>query len=212
MLNGAENITWSDAHLTPLGIQQARDVHNLWKALLPNGIPYPENYYVSPLVRAIQTADLSFKDLSLPEGKEYKPVVKELLREAIGIHTCDRRSTKSEIMEAFPHLVFEEGFAEEDGLWDAGRREPEGARRYRLSQLLDDVFGHDDNIFLSLTAHSGAIGSILEAIGHRKFALETGGVIPVLVKAKRMEGERKKPEKEVWEGPPKCEEPIQGGL
>jgi len=84
------------------------------------------------------------------------------------------------------------------------------ARRYRLAQFLDDVFANDEGVFLSLTSHSGAIRSILAAVGHRWFALETGGVIPVLVRASRVEGERKPPPKEPSEGPPACEEPPVG--
>ena len=104
-------------------------------------------------------------------------------------------------------MKLEPGFSEEDPLWEADYREPRSARKYRLSQLLDDVFAHDQNVFLSLTAHSGAIASILEAIGHRTFALETGGVIPVFVKAEKVDGEREKPPHEPSEGPPACTSP-----
>ncbi|CAO2650114.1 Nn.00g014060.m01.CDS01 [Neocucurbitaria sp. VM-36] len=206
-LDGADGITWSDATLTTLGQQQALDVHTLWHAQLPHGIPPPETYYVSPLTRTIETADLTFQDLALPPGKEYKPLIKELLREALGVHTCDRRSPKSIIAQNFPHVIFEPDFAEEDELWEADYREPSTARRYRLAQLLDDVFENDGNVFVSLTAHSGAIGSILEVLGHREFALETGGVIPVLVRAERVERERVKPPKEPSAAPPMCDGP-----
>ena len=131
----------------------------------------------------------------------------QLLREALGVHTCDRRSTASHLRKAFPHITFEEGFSEEDPLWEADYREPGSARKFRLSQFLDDIFAHDSNVFLSLTSHSGAIGSILEALGHRRFALQTGGVIPVVVRAKRIQGARKRPPKEPSEAPPKCDKP-----
>ncbi|KAF1970084.1 phosphoglycerate mutase-like protein, partial [Bimuria novae-zelandiae CBS 107.79] len=201
MLDGADGMTWSDAVLTEVGQGQAKDVHGLWQKLLPEGIPAPETYYVSPLTRTIQTADLSFKGLALPDDKLYRPYIKELLREALGVHTCDRRSTASHILKEFPHITLEPNFSEPDVLWQANYREPRAARRYRLAQLLDDIFANDDNVFLSLTSHSGAIRSILTAFGHRDFALQTGGVIPVLVKARRVEGERKKPPKEPSEAP-----------
>jgi broad specificity phosphatase PhoE len=198
---------WSDALLTDLGKEQARDVNALWKALLPKGIPLPETYYVSPLTRTIETADLSFNGLDLPEDRQYKPIGKELLREALGVHTCDRRSPASYIRKTFPHVRLEAGFSEADPLWEADYREPRSARNFRLSQFLDDVFEHDKGVFLSFTSHSGAIGSILEAIGHREFALQTGGVIPVFVKATRVEGARKAPPKEPSEAPPACDSP-----
>lgn len=123
------------------------------------------------------------------------------------MHTCDRRSTKSHITTTFPHVTFEPGFAEQDGLWEKEYREPASARRYRLAMFLDDVFETDGNVFMSLTSHSGAIASMLEVVGHRKFALQTGGVIPVVVKAQRVQGRREVPEKEPSEGPPVCDEP-----
>jgi broad specificity phosphatase PhoE len=209
LLDGADGITWSDANLTSLGQQQARDANALWKEKLPEGIPPPETYYVSPLTRTIQTADLSFEGLDLPGDKPYKPLIKELLREALGVHTCDRRATASHIKETFPHVTLEPGFSEADLLWEADYREPRGPRKYRLAQLLDDVFAHDDGVFLSFTSHSGAIVSILQAIDHRLFALETGGVIPVFVKAEKVSGERVKPPKEPSSAPPPCKEPPQ---
>jgi broad specificity phosphatase PhoE len=207
LLDGYGGMQWSDALLTDLGKEQARDVNALWGELLPKGIPPPETFYVSPLTRAIETADITFNGLDLPEDRQYKPVVKELLREALGVHTCDRRSTATHIQKTFPHLTLEPGFTETDQLWEADYREPSSARKFRLSQFLDDVFEHDKGVFLSFTSHSGALGSILKATGHRDFALQTGGVIPVVVKATRVEGERKAPPKEPYEAPPVCDSP-----
>ena len=107
----------------------------------------------------------------------------QLLRETIGEHTCDRRSTASEIAAQFPQYRFESGFAEEDQLWDPKTRESDEERHRRLGCLLEDIFAHDNNTFLSLTAHSGAITSILEVVGHRRFPVATGAVIPVVIRA-----------------------------
>ncbi|KAF1931284.1 phosphoglycerate mutase family protein [Didymella exigua CBS 183.55] len=206
-LDGHDGLVWADAHLTPVGEQQAQDVNALWAEKLTQGLPPPETYYVSPLTRTIQTADLSFRGLNLPAGKDYTPYIVELLREALGVHTCDRRSTKTALERAFPHLNFERGFSENDALWEADYREPRRARKYRLATFLDRVFAQDENVFLSLTSHSGAIASILEAVGHRPFALETGGVIPVFLRAERVEGSREVPPKEPSETPPMCDGP-----
>ena len=78
MLDGADGITWADAKLTELGESQAKKAGDLWKNLLPKGIPVPETYYVSPLTRALQTADLTFKTLDLPKDRPYNPIVKEV--------------------------------------------------------------------------------------------------------------------------------------
>jgi hypothetical protein len=112
----------------------------------------------------------------------------QLLRETIGLHTCDSRSSKTAIQAEYPEYIIEDGFAEEDPLYDPKLRESDTARDARLRDLLQDIFTHDTNTFISLTAHSGAITSILQVTGHRKFALATGAVIPVLVKVERVPG------------------------
>jgi hypothetical protein len=104
-------------------------------------------------------------------------------------------------------VSFEPGFAEQDELWEKDYREPASARKYRLAQFLDDVWASDGGVVLSVTSHSGAIASMLEVVGHRRFALETGGVVPVVVRAERVEGSRERPEREPSDAPEMCEEP-----
>ncbi|KAF1917698.1 histidine phosphatase superfamily [Ampelomyces quisqualis] len=202
-LNGADNITWSDAHLTPTGSSQALAVHDLWAQQLPNGIPMPDKFIVSPLTRTIETADLTFQGLSLP----YQPYIKELVREVLGIHTCDRRSTLTHLTSTYPHLTFEPNFSDPDLLWETNYREPLDARKYRLATFLDDVFAHESGVFVSMTSHSGAIASMLDVVGHREFQLETGGVICVVVRAERVEGKREVPERGPSDGPEMCDGP-----
>lgn len=106
----------------------------------------------------------------------------------MGEHTCDRRSSRSAIEAEYPLYRIEGGFSEEDNLWDPKIRESDEERSARLRVFLEDIFATDENVFVSMTAHSGAITSILEATGHRRFPLATGGVIPVLVKAELVTG------------------------
>ncbi|CEJ56085.1 hypothetical protein PMG11_02308 [Penicillium brasilianum] len=185
LLDGDEYGTWLDAHLTEVGISQAQTAHDTWAQQSESGIPAPQSYYVSPLHRCCQTAQVTFEGLDMPLTNPFQPLVKELLRETMGEHTCDRRSTKSAIAAEFPRYRFEPGFTEEDELWDPKVREADEHRDRRLLDLLNDIFATDENVFLSLTAHSGAITSILEVIGHRRFPLATGAVIPVVVKAEK---------------------------
>ncbi|KAL8775075.1 MAG: hypothetical protein Q9209_000554 [Squamulea sp. 1 TL-2023] len=183
---GDSTSSWVDPHLTDIGIQQAKTVNAFWKHQLEVAkTPAPERYYSSPLYRCLETANLTFADLDLPTDRPYKPVVKELLREANGIHTCDRRSTKSTLQTAFFNFIFEPSMTEHDELWSATERETNEELDRRMKQLLDDIFEHDDGTFISFTSHSGAICSLLRVLGHREFRLVTGGVIPVLVRAVR---------------------------
>ena len=89
------------------------------------------------------------------------PTIKELFREAIGVHTCDRRSTKSFIKERYPEWAFEAGFSDEDPLWSKTERESDGAMDVRSRTVLDDVFQNDSNTWISISSHSGEIASIL---------------------------------------------------
>ncbi|KAJ5240114.1 hypothetical protein N7468_004733 [Penicillium chermesinum] len=184
-LDGDEYGTWFDARLTDLGISQAETARATWKHQMGFGIPAPQSYYVSPLTRTCQTAQITFEGVGLPLTKPFRPLIKELLRETIGEHTCDKRSKASEIAAEFPEYRFEAGFDEEDLLYSPDKRETDEERNKRFAILLNDIFATDANVYLSLTAHSGAITSILEVVGHRPFPLLTGAVIPVIVQAER---------------------------
>jgi hypothetical protein len=88
-------------------------------------------------------------------------MIKELFREVVGVHTCDRRSSKTFIEGRYPEWKFEEGFAEEDPMWTKSERESDGAMDVRSKKVLDDVFEHDKNTWISISSHSGEIGSLL---------------------------------------------------
>ncbi|KGO37151.1 Histidine phosphatase superfamily, clade-1 [Penicillium expansum] len=190
--DGDEDGNWVDARLTEQGRRQAQAAHAAWGEQIKAGIPSPESYYVSPLNRCLETAQITFQGLAIPGTDPFKPTIKELLRETMGQHTCDRRSTASEIAEEYPEYRFEAEFSEEDKLWDAKVRESNEHRNDRLRCLLNDIFAHDESTYISLTAHSGAITSILEVVGHRRFALATGAVIPVLISVEK--GDPSQPE------------------
>ncbi|KAL8652738.1 MAG: hypothetical protein Q9210_002514 [Variospora velana] len=188
-LPGDALVHWTDAHLTSTGIQQALAAHGFWRRQLASAkTPAPQTHYTSPLYRCLETANLTFTNLDLPADRPYAPIVKELLREVLGVHTCDQRSPLSVLRSAFPNFEFEEGMAEEDELWSATHRETNEEIDVRMKRLLDDVFGSDGATFISFTSHSGAIGSLLRVLGHREFRLLTGGVMPVLVRAERRQG------------------------
>ncbi|KXS96551.1 hypothetical protein AC578_1967 [Pseudocercospora eumusae] len=175
---------WEDAHLTNAGVLQAQIANNFWKKEIESQkIPVPQTYYTSPLARCLATANVTFSGLDLPKRAPFVPTVKELLREGISIHTCDHRSNKTWIHDTYPSFKIEEGFNEYDELWNGVTGEPDSAHAKRMLTLLDDVFTSDASTWISFTSHSGTISTILDVIGHQKFTLATGSVIPVLVKA-----------------------------
>ncbi|KAH0492086.1 hypothetical protein TgHK011_007053 [Trichoderma gracile] len=185
-LDGNGTSTWADPELTPNGIQQTTKANAYFKSRFEQeGLPYFESYYSSPLKRCLQTAQFTFANQKLPRSRPFKPVIKELFRESISIHTCDRRSTKSQIHAYAPNFEFEAGFTEDDLLWRGKEDEGETSAHQvaRSKEAIDDVFSHDDNTWISITSHSGEIGAILTVLNHRSFSLSTGQIIPVLVKA-----------------------------
>ena len=113
-------------------------------------------------------------------------MIKEKLRERLGVHTCDRRSSKSWIATAYPGFKLEDDFTETDELWQPDRRETIEEHVARSTQLLDDIWTNDKNEIVALTAHSGAIMALLAATGWRKVPVAPGAVYPLLVCATRL--------------------------
>lgn len=161
-LDGNATVTWSDAHLSPLGVTQALAVNAFWASEIEyQRIPTPQSYYTSPLTRCLQTANYTFNGLNLPTIHPFIPEVKEYFRESISGHTCDRRSNESYIHHSFPTYKIEPGFTFYDELWEALHGETNDDQDIRSKKVLDQVFSADRSTFISITSHSGEIGSIL---------------------------------------------------
>ncbi|KAM0185316.1 hypothetical protein ACHAPC_005176 [Botrytis cinerea] len=205
-LDGDKNSTWADAQLAPTGVAQALVANDFWERLITTQkASPPQSYYVSPLTRCLETCSLTFSNLPLPPtSPPFTPIIKELLREGISSHTCDRRRSKTYIHALAPTWKFESEFPEEDPYWRANYSETRGAENARFKALLDDLFMNDNSTFISLSSHSGAINTILRVIGHRTFSLKTGAVIPVLIKAQSVLREDPTP---IYKGPEFAKDP-----
>ncbi len=156
---------WADARITPNGVAQAVKANNFWAShIISQKIPVPETYYTSPLTRCLQTANITFSGLDLPSRRPFIPVVKELFREGISGHTCDRRGTKTYIQGAFPAYKIEAGFSENDLLWKPLQGEVPVDEDIRSKTGLDEVFESDDSTYISITSHSGEIASLLRGM------------------------------------------------
>ncbi|KAG6000760.1 hypothetical protein E4U21_005031 [Claviceps maximensis] len=183
-LEGNGTITWADPLLTPTGFRESEKANAFYKTLYEQkNMPHFESYYTSPLKRCLQTANSTFASLETPAQHPFVPTIKELFREGISIHTCDRRSSKSELAEFMPGWNFETGFHEKDHLWRADKGETPEHQVARSKRVLDQVFTKDDSTWISVTSHSGEIRALLNALNHRPFGLSTGQIIPVLIKA-----------------------------
>ncbi|RMZ69344.1 Histidine phosphatase superfamily clade-1 [Pyrenophora seminiperda CCB06] len=163
--DGNQTATWADAKLTDTGKQQALRVNRFWKTLIKEEkISPPETFYTSPLYRCLDTARLTFQGVDLPRKRPFAPVIKEFLREGISAHSCDRRHGKSFIRKNFPGFTFEKGFVEEDPYWTAGYAEPQADQDARSKAVLDDITSSDGSAYISITSHSGEIGSLLRGM------------------------------------------------
>jgi broad specificity phosphatase PhoE len=178
-LSGDGKVVWEDAELTPYGEQQAKDIATFFD---DSDVPPPERIFSSPLRRCLQTTELAFEK-RMPTTK---PIIKEKLRERLGVHTCDKRSTKSWIAAAHPAFTIEPGFTEDDELWVPDVRETLDEHIVRATELLDDIFRYaEDATVISLTAHSGALMTLFRATGWKRIPVAAGSVYPLLVLAER---------------------------
>ncbi|KAJ3796596.1 histidine phosphatase superfamily [Lentinula aff. detonsa] len=181
-LNGDGELIWGpDPKLTSLGEEQARIVNQEWRNESKYGLSVPPSRYCSPLTRATKTCLLTFD--GLPTSANHPVVIVENCREEYGEHTCDKRNTRTWVSTYFPEFVFEEDFTEGDELWTANERETHLQVTIRAQSVLDMIFNTDDNDVISITAHGGIINGFLTAMGRKRYALPTGGVLPVVVKS-----------------------------
>jgi broad specificity phosphatase PhoE len=145
-------------------------------------IPLPGTIYTSPLARCLETTRLVYTQVFEEQRAQFRPIVKEFLRELLTDHTCDRRSTRSWIEENYPNYVIEPGFSEEDRLWTSGRSETMDEHTARKQRVLEEIFSTDENAFVGLTVHSYyAISAILRAAGLAEFRVREGSSIALRI-------------------------------
>ncbi|GAB1199508.1 hypothetical protein APSETT444_008858 [Aspergillus pseudonomiae] len=186
-LDGDGTVSWIDAKLTEAGIQQAEALSQFWTdAVTTEKVPLPESLYTSPLARCLETTRLVFSQPMEQSGEPFQPVVKELLRERLTDHTCDKRSTRTWIEGHYPSYLIESGFSEEDLLWSPDRWESVEEHVARKQKVLEELFAQDSSSFISLTVHSYAISAILRACGYEEFRVREGSTIALLVRGDRV--------------------------
>ncbi|KAH6682248.1 putative phosphoglycerate mutase [Plectosphaerella plurivora] len=183
-LDGDGTVVWADAKIDPNGIVQAAELSAIWSNVATNEkLPLPPSIYTSPLARCLETTRRVLSATYQEQGAEFRPVIKELLRERLTDHTCDRRSSLSWIQANYPDYVVEPGFSEEDTLWSSTRYETMEEHVARKQKVLEDIFNTDDNGFVALVAHSMAISAILGVLREENIRVRAGSTIVLFVKA-----------------------------
>ncbi|KAF3915085.1 hypothetical protein ABW21_db0208435 [Orbilia brochopaga] len=180
-----------DPDLIEQGIKEAGIINQIWKRQINDyGLSHagamPQKFYASPFTRALRTLEVTWKDIVLHLPDAPRVTVRENFREHIGRHYCDMRGFMPDIKKEFKFVDVDEAMADEDNVWTEVREKdvPGGSMDLRLRDALDDIFLKDGETFISLTAHSGCLRSVLRVTGHRIFHLTTSVVIPIIVKAK----------------------------
>jgi broad specificity phosphatase PhoE len=115
---------YRDAPLTEKGIQQSKI---LSKDVASLAVP-PELVVVSPLRRAIHTAQLAFRpsESNTTRNDALSPpfLATELARERISVHTCDWRRPRSAITADFPFVDMSMVATEDDEMWERKEMTP----------------------------------------------------------------------------------------
>lgn len=185
-MNGDGKETWFDSFLHEKGIQQVKDLGKFWiSSVEKDGFPVPQTLYTSPLARCLQTSNYVFSELMEKNGKEFRPTIKEKLRERYTLHTCDMRRSATWIRENYPGYPIEGGFEEEDPFASYTREETVEEHTARKHAVLEEIFSADDSEFISLTIHAYAIHSVLLACHAEPFNVREGSSIALLVRGDR---------------------------
>ncbi|CCD25022.1 putative phosphomutase NDAI_0E02060 [Naumovozyma dairenensis CBS 421] len=212
-LNGDEFGEWLDSKLTPLGVRQVQTIGE--EVLLPIfkdlGI-LPHVFFSSPMRRCLETFIESwtciFNEVAHNHqdggdgGRNVKEKVKihilENIRETLGEHTCDKRVTHSIAVDEYQNYELKSGhvikwkygqdYPEEDTLWLPDHRETKEEMDIRIHGGLTELFSRltDEQRFVSITCHSGVIGSALRNLKHPPILnLDTGKIVATVVEIKK---------------------------
>jgi broad specificity phosphatase PhoE len=122
---------------------------------------------VSPLSRAIETAQIAFQPLF--DNPNFPIYSHEMIRETIGRHYCDKRRSVTELKQLYPRINFSEpgAFSSDfDLLWDANERETQKQTQLRAIKFLNWCFDRfPDEKHILVTGHSGIISTCARILG-----------------------------------------------
>lgn len=144
-----------DSPLTELGKEQCHDRRP--EAALLN----PQLVVVSPLLRAIQTAKITFGN---HDRSDIPWVAHEGCREELGVLVCNKRRPLSQIQADYPDLQFHGDISEADTLWDPDQRESGTSKSDRIYQFLVDFVAQRPEQELAVVGHSAWLFHMCNAI------------------------------------------------
>lgn len=140
-----------DARLTDQGMREAADIK---KTILKP----VELVVVSPLMRTLQTATIGL----LPE-QPTPFLAMELIREDMGMHICNMRSPKSQLLAAFPHVDFSRIETELDVGYSMDTRETWNEMADRSYKFLEWIAGRSEKE-LAVVCHAGILWTMFNDV------------------------------------------------
>lgn len=122
---------------------------------------------------------------SRDKSRDSGVLIHPLLRETIGYNTCDRLRPIEYTLDRYPGYSLTKHHpapaSGEDNVWTVEHRETNEEMQARLKLFLENLFETDSATYVSVTCHAGVIRNMLAVLGHRKWFLQTGGMVPVVV-------------------------------
>lgn len=122
----------------------------------------PELVIVSPLHRAVQTAQITFQDAL--DNVAIPFVAHEACREELGILTCNKRRPLSETQREFPKIDFSLLDSEQDSLWNSNARESPLDQSKRIYDFLVDYVQHRPQKEIAIVGHSAWLFTMCNAV------------------------------------------------
>ena len=86
----------------------------------------------------------------------------------------------------YPDFIIPDNLSEEDTLWTPYRRETLEEHSNLWQDFLQELFNTDNSTYVSLTTHSGATRALYLNIGHPDVWTAAGSVVPIVVRARRV--------------------------
>ncbi|GMK59994.1 hypothetical protein CspeluHIS016_0902110 [Cutaneotrichosporon spelunceum] len=181
----------TDPGLTPAGREQAMNLAQVLRQESSMGMPLPTRWYTSPMRRPGETVGLTWgwlygkgeSDLHaegiLKRGADMSHGVRaevvEQIREHLHVHHCDERLAKSELMKLFPAFMWPTSMPEKDTVWRPTGRETEDEMIARAAEGLTIIMDSArDDVYISMTAHSGVLRALYKTLGVPAHRLDTG--------------------------------------
>eukprot|EP00579_Thalassiosira_antarctica_P026056 CAMPEP_0202015638 /NCGR_PEP_ID=MMETSP0905-20130828/32479_1 /ASSEMBLY_ACC=CAM_ASM_000554 /TAXON_ID=420261 /ORGANISM="Thalassiosira antarctica, Strain CCMP982" /LENGTH=375 /DNA_ID=CAMNT_0048575837 /DNA_START=1 /DNA_END=1128 /DNA_ORIENTATION=- len=156
-LNPVVRPEFLDPPLTALGMQQCKSQRDLCASLSP------ELVIVSPMLRCLQTAKLSFRDHVVTNVPW---VSHEGCREELGLLMGNKRRSIEDIKADYPEIDFSDIEHDEDVLWEeyGERRETLLEKSERIYEFLTEYVRHRPEREISIVCHSAYLFTLMNAV------------------------------------------------